>query len=314
MLNKMKDALEALTSVRTLLEQPEDSSKQRATNPLKEPAPPKTVQAPATTEEGNPKNDSQQSAKKRPSALEANAAPTGNEQPEVQESSRVLDALFKLYDERKYELDTLLQMSDVDVKALLEKKLLKIHQTNPKFIFKSEEQMFMYLDRVNTRMKAKKEKSTQSSSANSASLLDSSSSKISKKRSEPLPASEDSKKEQPLAKKKAKRDDTSLSLSKKRGSSEERKSTPPKMKKKMPDEAYKEALVGQRVAKYFRNEENQNQLYRGKVVDFFPSKDVEIGVDLWLIRFDDGDEEDVDHDEVMKIIAQYKKHKHEFMK
>lgn len=86
-----------------------------------------------------------------------------------------------------------------------------------------------------------------------------------------------------------------------------RKLSPPnneKAQKLEPD--CKHSLIGKKVAKYFKNEHQEDQLYPGEVVAYIPSEEVQTGVDLWRIQFDDGDKEDVEYNEALSIIAQYK--------
>jgi hypothetical protein len=75
----------------------------------------------------------------------------------------------------------------------------------------------------------------------------------------------------------------------------------------------KEGYVGQRVAKYFADGSGGNELYSGRVAAYFPSEEVASGVELWQIRFDDGDEEDVEEAELYVILDLYKRNRMLFL-
>lgn len=65
------------------------------------------------------------------------------------------------------------------------------------------------------------------------------------------------------------------------------------------------SVVGLRIAKYFQD----NELYFGKIEDFYPQKDTDDKVDLWNVVYDDGDVEDFELDEVQNGLEIYAENK-----
>jgi hypothetical protein len=75
-----------------------------------------------------------------------------------------------------------------------------------------------------------------------------------------------------------------------------------------PDYSQKEGYVGRRVAKYFGM-----ALYAGTIVAYYTETEMEAGVgELWHIRFDDGDKEDVGEAELIALLELYQQNRRMF--
>lgn len=238
----------------------------------------------------------------------ASAASDGNSLANMQQDQTMedlLDTLYRLFKKKQLQLKTLAQMSEAEVKAVVRRSILLRQEKAPiADSLRTENERFGFLSALDHREKGKKE-----------TILS-----TGKKGPDPLssavtPTKPSDGDKLPSVRKSSKRDKPSPTTNKSMG--DEKTRTPKHSvgrKKQKLDQDHKKSLVGQRVAKYFRGPDGNKQLYPGKVLAFFPSKEVSIAVDLWYVRFDDGDEEDVEYHELLTIMKQYKQNRHLFLK